>query len=129
MHFIIAIYITLQVAQGDSDAADVIMNINDKVNNDKLTAEQEQLLNQQTREAESVEDRQLKEKREMNRNLDDEMLAEEIDIDTQIQQQKRLVGCFSQTFKIVFCAVYMVMFWRYVFYHGMLQRNYGKMTF
>ena len=43
VHFIIAIYITLQVAQGDSDAADVIMNINDKVNNDKLTAEQEQL--------------------------------------------------------------------------------------
>ena len=81
------------------------MNINDKVNNDKLTAEQEQLLNQQTREAENVEDRQLKEKREMNRNLDDEMLAEEIDIDTQIQQQKRLVGSFSQTLWIVFCAV------------------------
>ena len=106
VHFIIAIYITLQVAQGDSDAADVIMNINDKVNNDKLTAEQEQLLNQQTREAEGVEDRQLKEKREMNRNLDDEMLAEEIDIDTQIQQQKRLVGYFLQTLCInVFCAV------------------------
>ena len=80
-----------QVAQGDSDAANVIMSINDKVNNDKLTTDQEQLLNQQTKEAESLEDRQLKEKREMNRNLDDEMATEEIDVETQIQQQKRLV--------------------------------------
>ena len=68
------------------------MSINDKVNNDKLTPEQERLLNQQTQETESLEERQLKERREMNRNLDDEMATEEIGLGTQIQQQKRLVN-------------------------------------
>ena len=75
------------------------MSINDKVNNDKLTPEQERLLNQQTQETESLEERQLKERREMNRNLDDEMATEEIGLGTQIQQQKRLVNtCFCLTF-------------------------------
>lgn len=81
----------LQVAQGDSDAADVIMDINEKVNGDKLTAEQQKLLDDQTKQAEALEERQLNEQREMNQHLNEEMASEEMDVETQIQQQKRLV--------------------------------------
>ena len=84
------------MTQGDSEAADVIMSINDKVNTEALTPEQENLKQQQMDETEGLEDRQLSEKRDMNSNLDDEMATEELSVDTQIQQQKRLVcTCIS----------------------------------
>lgn len=68
------------------------MDINEKVNGDKLTSEQQDLLDKQMREAEALEARQLNEQREMNQHLDEEMATEEMSIETQIQQQKRLVN-------------------------------------
>lgn len=68
------------------------MDINEKVNGDKLTSEQQDLLDKQMREAEAVEARQLNEQREMNQHLDEEMATEEMSVETQVQQQKRLVN-------------------------------------
>ena len=86
-----------KVAQGDSEASEVIMSINDKVNTEALTPEQEKLKEQQMDETENLEGRQLAEKRDMNSNLDEEMATEELGVDTQIQQQKRLV-CTARRF-------------------------------
>ena len=71
------------------------MGINERVNSDKLSAEQEKLLSEQMRETEQLEERQRAAERDMNRHLDDEMAAEEMALETQIQQQKRLVSYYS----------------------------------
>ena len=86
-----SIFVFYKVTQGDSEASEVIMSINDKVNTEALTPEQEKLKEQQMDETEGLEGRQLSEKRDMNSNLDEEMATEELAVDTQIQQQKRLV--------------------------------------
>ena len=86
-----SIFVFYKVTQGDSEASEVIMSINDKVNTQALTPEQEKLKEQQMDETEGLEGRQLSEKRDMNSNLDEEMATEELAVDTQIQQQKRLV--------------------------------------
>lgn len=70
------------------------MDINEKVNGEDLTPEQQKLLEKQTREAEALEGRQLDEQRQMNQHLNEEMATEEMAIETQIQQQKRLVRLF-----------------------------------
>lgn len=67
------------------------MDINEKVNGEDLTPEQQKLLDQQTQQAEALEGRQLDEGREMNQHMNEEMAAEEMGVETQIQQQKRLV--------------------------------------
>mgnify|MGYP006890735337 FL=1 len=82
----------LQVSQGDEDAADVIMDINEKVNGDNLTAEQQQLVSEQEQQAENLEGRQRSEQRDMNRSLNDEMAEGEKEVEDQIAQQKRLVS-------------------------------------
>ncbi|KAH3750553.1 hypothetical protein DPMN_185080 [Dreissena polymorpha] len=78
------------VTQGDQDTADVIMDINEKVNGDNLTPEQVKLLEEQELEAEKLESRQRDEQRGMNRTFNEEMVTEEMEVDNQIQEQKRL---------------------------------------
>ena len=81
-----------QVSQGDQDAADVIMDINEKVNGDKLTKEQENLLDEQVKATETLEEKQHEQQREMNKQFDEEMATEELALEMQIQEQKRLAS-------------------------------------
>jgi len=88
----------LQVSQGDQETADVIMDINERVNGDAMTAEQQALLTEQEVATEGIEDRQHAEQREMNRGLDAEMATEEMAVENAIQEEKRLVWRLFCTF-------------------------------
>lgn len=68
------------------------MDISERVNGEGLIPEQQELLDKQMQEAEALEARQLDEQREMNQRLDEELSRDEMAVETQIQQQKRLVN-------------------------------------
>ncbi|XP_062603182.1 uncharacterized protein LOC134264959 [Saccostrea cucullata] len=77
-------------AQSDSEAADLIMQINEKVNGDKLMSEQQKLVDQQTGELERLEEKQNEELRRLNQEAEEERSKEEQEILHNNQQQKQL---------------------------------------
>lgn len=84
-------------AQGDQETANVMMQINNKVNNDKLTPEQQKIVDQQLREQEEMERRQKEEMRKEKQAILDEAAKEEQQIDQQIRQQKQLAMAAHQS--------------------------------
>ena len=73
------------------------MQINEKVNGDKMSADQEKLMNQQIATQEELERKQLEESRKMNRDVEDDFENERENIDGHMISQKKLV-CKSQLF-------------------------------
>jgi len=67
------------------------MQINEKVNGDKMSAEQEKLINQQIATQEELERKQLEEARKMNRDIEDDFENERENIDGHMVSQKKLV--------------------------------------
>lgn len=67
------------------------MDINEKVNGDNLSPEEQKLIAEQEKQAEDLEKRQREEQRGMNRMLNNEMAEGEQEVEDQISQQKRLV--------------------------------------
>ena len=67
------------------------MQINEKVNGDKMSAEQEKLVNQQIATQEELERKQLEEARKMNRDIEDDFENERENIDGHMVSQKKLV--------------------------------------
>lgn len=67
------------------------MQINDKLNGEKLTNEQEKLINDQIQQQEELEKKHRDEERKENRELENELATEQQNVDDQIEQQKLLV--------------------------------------
>jgi hypothetical protein len=82
----------VQAAQNDAEAADLIMQINEKVNGDKLLSEQQKLVDEQTTQLERLEEKQSEELRRLNQEAEEERGKEERDILHNNQQQKQLVS-------------------------------------
>ena len=70
------------------------MQINEKVNGEKMSADQEKLIQQQMAAQEELERKQLEEARKMNRNIENEFEDEHQKINGHVSEQKKLV-CLS----------------------------------
>lgn len=74
------------------------MQINEKVNGDKMSVDQEKLINQQIATQEELERKQLDEARKMNRDIEDDFENERENIDGHMVSQKKLVRNLQLSF-------------------------------
>lgn len=84
--------VLLQAAQSDAEAADLIMQINEKVNGDKLLSEQQKLVDEQTTQLERLEEKQSEELRRLNQEAEEERSKDGQEILHNNQLQKQMVS-------------------------------------
>ena len=81
-----------QVASDDPDAVDLMTNISEQLSSEKLTNQQQALLDDQLARQEALDRQFAEDGRKLDREMEDEKVEQGSAVDKQIDQQLKLVS-------------------------------------